>query len=128
MDNQIKLRGLRIELGEIESVMGDYEDINVAVVVIKKLNNTEHLCAYYTGTKDISVDSLKEYLSSKLSPYMVPTVFMQLDELPQTPNGKIDMKNLPQPEIIREYVPPKNDLEALIAQLFADILSIDQLE
>ena len=88
IDNQIKLRGLRIEIGEIESNIGQYPDIKQVAVVIKEINGHDHLCAYYTADSEIDRDDLKEYLKDRLTRYMVPTVFMQLDEMPQTPNRK----------------------------------------
>ena len=95
IDNQIKLRGLRIEIGEIESNIGQYPNIKQMVVVIKEINDNEHLCAYYTADDEIDSEDLKEFLKGRLTRYMVPTVFMQLDEMPQTPNGKTDLKQLP---------------------------------
>ena len=90
IDNQIKLRGLRIEIGEIETNIGQYHDIKQVTVVINEINGHDHLCAYYTADGEIDSDDLKEYLKDRLTRYMVPTVFMQLDEMPQTPNGKTD--------------------------------------
>ena len=127
MDNQIKLRGLRIEPEEISSVISTYDGITNSVVVIKKINNVDHLCAYYSSSEEIQVDDLKEYISSRLTDYMVPTVFMQLDKLPQTPNGKTDIKNLPMPELTTEYVAPENDVEAFFANCFQDVLGIDKV-
>ena len=76
IDNQIKLRGLRIEIGEIETNIGQYPDIRQAVVVIKEINNNDHLCAYYTADEEIDTENLKEFLKDRLTRYMVPTVFM----------------------------------------------------
>ena len=95
LDDQIKLRGLRIEIGEIESNIDKYPRIKQNVVVVKEINNAEHLCAYFTAEDEIDINLLKRYLQNKLTKYMVPTVFMQIDEMPQTPNGKIDFKQLP---------------------------------
>ncbi|WP_407422537.1 amino acid adenylation domain-containing protein [Methanobrevibacter sp.] len=127
MDNQIKLRGLRIEPEEISSVISTFDGITNVVVVIKKINNVDHLCAYYSGNDEIVVDDLKEYISSRLTDYMVPTVFMQLEKLPQTPNGKTDIKNLPEPELTTEYVAPENDVEAFFANCFQEVLGIDKV-
>ena len=127
MDNQIKLRGLRIEPEEISSVISKFDGITKVVVVIKKINNVDHLCAYYSGNGEIVVDDLKEYISSRLTDYMVPTVFMQLEKLPQTPNGKTDIKNLPEPELTTEYVAPENDVEAFFANCFQEVLGIDKV-
>ncbi|MBR6400598.1 MAG: amino acid adenylation domain-containing protein [Firmicutes bacterium] len=99
LDSQIKLRGLRIELGEIESVIGSFDGIREAAVAVKTINNTEHIAAYFTADKQIDIDALKNHAASKLTHYMVPTAYMQLEEMPHTFNGKKDMKNLPDPII-----------------------------
>ena len=125
IDNQIKLRGLRIEIGEIETNIGQYPDIRQAVVVIKKINNTDHLCAYYTANGEIDSDDLKEFLKDRLTNYMIPTVFVQLDEMPQTPNGKTDTKKLPEPKMDLNYVAPKTRLEHEICAIFSSILNIE---
>ena len=88
IDNQIKLRGLRIEIGEIESNIANYPDIKQVAVVIKKISDNDHLCAYFTAEQKIDTEKLKQYLKEKLTEYMIPTVFMQLDVMPVTPNGK----------------------------------------
>ena len=125
IDNQIKLRGLRIEIGEIETNIGQYPDIRQAVVVIKEINNVDHLCAYYTANSEIDRDDLKEFLKDRLTNYMIPTVFMQLDEMPQTPNGKTDTKKLPEPKLDLNYVAPKTRLEHEICAMFSSILNIE---
>ncbi len=125
IDNQIKLRGLRIEIDEIESNIADFPNIKQNVVLIKKINNTEHLCAYFTADEEIDKEALKNYLKSKLTPYMVPTVFMQLDEMPQTPNGKTDVKALPEPKLELKYVAPANELEQLICSIFSITLDVE---
>ena len=125
IDNQIKLRGLRIEIGEIETNIGQYPNIKQAVVVIKKINNNDHLCAYYVASEDIDSDDLKEFLKDRLTLYMVPTVFMQIDEMPHTPNGKTDTKKLPEPKMALNYVAPKTKLEQEICAIFSSILNIE---
>ena len=125
IDNQIKLRGLRIEIGEIESNISNFPKIKQGIVVIKKIRNNEHLCAYFTSEEEIDKDALKEYLSERLTQYMVPTVFMQIEEMPQTPNGKTDVKALPEPKLELTYVPPKNKLEQTICAIYSSILDIE---
>ncbi|WP_294213093.1 amino acid adenylation domain-containing protein [Pseudobutyrivibrio sp.] len=95
IDNQVKLRGLRVELGEIESVLNSYPGIRSSIVIVAK-RETEYLAAYFTADNIIDIDLLKKHLSSKLTAYMVPQAFMQLDEMPLTANGKIDKKSLPE--------------------------------
>ncbi len=71
-DHQIKLRGLRIELGEIENVMLKVEGIKKVVILIRKINDKEHLCAYYTADRTIPPEDLKPEISKSLTQYMVP--------------------------------------------------------
>ncbi|MEE1156961.1 MAG: amino acid adenylation domain-containing protein [Methanobrevibacter sp.] len=125
IDNQIKLRGLRIEIGEIESNISSFPNIKQNVVVIKEIRNNEHLCAYFTAEDKIDKDELKAYLGERLTQYMVPTVFMQIDEMPQTPNGKTDVKALPEPKLELTYVAPKNKLEQAICAIYSSVLDVE---
>jgi len=139
IDNQIKLRGLRIEIGEIESLINKFEGIKSVAVSVKKIKGNEHLCSYFTVEEDykkdnlaeneysIDISSLKEYLSQKLTYYMVPTVYMELDKLPETLNGKTDMKNLPVPVLISDYVAPRNNVEAFFTEIFENIFGLDKV-
>ena len=121
IDNQIKLRGLRIEIGEIETNISQYPNIKQVVVVIKEINNNDHLCAYYTADEEIDSNDLKEYLKDKLTRYMVPTVFMQLDEMPQTPNGKTDLKQLPEPQLRLALTLPETETEIRLHEIASTI-------
>lgn len=128
-DNQIKLRGLRIELGEIESAIASYPDIMNSVVTIKKIQNNDHICAYYTSKSEIKIEALREFLSKKLTKYMVPTAYMQLKEIPTTPNGKTDIKALPVPMLMaqNDYIPPKNEIEKTFCNIYQSILGISKV-
>jgi amino acid adenylation domain-containing protein len=128
-DHQIKLRGLRIELGEIENVMLSVEGMKKVVIMIRKLNDKEHLCAYYTADHEIAPDALKAEISKRLTQYMVPTAYLQLAEMPMTPNGKTDVKALPEPQLAvsSAYVAPSNDTEKAFCDIFAGILQMDKV-
>ncbi len=128
-DHQIKLRGLRIELGEIENVMLKVEGMKKVVILIRKLNGKEHLCAYYTAEHEIAPEDLKAEISKSLTQYMVPTAYLQLKEMPMTPNGKTDVKALPEPQlaITSAYVAPSNDTEKAFCDIFANILQMEQV-
>ena len=127
LDNQIKLNGLRIELGEVEQSILKYGKIKEVVCAIKKINDNDHLCAYYTSDEEIDKDDLKDFISASLTKYMVPSVFVQLEELPWTLNGKIELKRLPIPEISNEYVKPTNNIEAFFASAFKEILGLNKV-
>ena len=94
IDNQIKLRGLRIELGEIEEVVNSFEGIITSITV--PVDN-KYLCCYFMADRQIDVEALTAYASESLAHYMVPDVFIQLEKMPLTQNGKIDKKALPKP-------------------------------
>ncbi|MBP2319885.1 amino acid adenylation domain-containing protein/non-ribosomal peptide synthase protein (TIGR01720 family) [Kibdelosporangium banguiense] len=117
-DDQVKIRGFRIEPGEVEACLLRHESVD-AVAVIARDNR---LVAYVVGP----VTGLREYLSETLPDYLVPSVFMSLDQLPLTISGKIDRKALPDPEINPEtgQVPPRNPVEALLAKIWAEVLGV----
>ena len=128
LDNQIKLRGLRIEIGEIESAISDYYGVKSVAVVVKKVQSQDHLCASFTSEMEIDIDDLKNELKKRLTKYMVPTIFMPIHKMPQTPNGKTDLKKLPEP-VLKEriYVKPENNIEKFFAKTFAEILDIPKV-
>ena len=128
-DHQIKLRGLRIELGEIENVMLKVPGIEKVVIIIRKLGGKEHLCAYYTADHEIAHDALKAEISKSLTQYMVPTAYLQLAAMPMTPNGKTDVKALPEPQlaITSAYEAPANATESTFCDIFANILQMDKV-
>lgn len=128
-DNQVKLRGLRIELGEIESVISQQEGIGQVIVMIRKINGKEHLCAYFTANHAVDIDELKVEIGKSLTQYMVPTAYLQLDKMPTTPSGKTDMKALPEPtlSITTAYVAPANELEQQLCDIFANILQVERV-
>ncbi len=128
-DGQIKLRGLRIELGEIEKTLGEIEEIKSAVVVVRKINRAEHLCAYYTATQEIAPEKLREELLKSLTLYMVPTAYLQLEDMPMTPNGKIDRKVLPDAKLMDqgEYVKPETKEEQAYCDIFSNILQLEKI-
>lgn len=128
-DNQVKLRGLRIELGEVEKAVLSCPGVIQAVILIKNIRSVEHLCAYYVTDSDVTEEELKAFISKSLTKYMVPTAYCRLDAMPLTPNGKTDVKRLPNPEIIQssEYVEPATPDERVICNIYSDILRLDRV-
>ena len=128
-DNQVKLRGLRIELGEIETLITQQPSVKQALVLIKKLNGQDTLCAYYTATEKLDATKLRDALKQKLTHYMVPTAYLQLDVFPVNANGKTDRKALPEPVPLRtgDYVEAADQIERFFCDVFAKALKLDQV-
>ncbi len=120
-DDQIKLRGYRIELGEIEIQLGKLNDISAAVVAVKKdMNGQDHLAGYVVCDDPVKMSQqhIREELAKTLPPYMIPSVIMQLSEMPRLPSGKIDRKALPVPAMLLEHATTfANDIIDLDAPL-----------
>ncbi len=132
IDTQVKLRGFRIELGEIESKALNIEGIRQAAAEVRKVQGNEHLVLYYTLESNSTLtdeDIRKTLAASSLAEYMVPDAYMQMDTMPMTPNGKINRKVLPAPEMKRatEYEAPKGEKEELFCNIFSDILKIKEV-
>ena len=134
IDHQVKLRGFRIELGEIEARMKDVEAINNCVVVLREDRpGDQRLAAYYVARegRTVSVTDLRSHLHMKLPEYMVPQYFVELPSIPLTPNGKVDRKALPQPDVDgvsdREYVAPRTEIEQKIAAIWQEVLKQEKV-
>ncbi len=104
-DDQIKLRGYRIELGEIEIQLGKLSEITAAAVVVKKdVNGQDHLAGYVVCDDPVKMNqqTIRDELAKVLPAYMIPSVIVQLSEMPRLPSGKIDRKSLPVPAMLLE--------------------------
>jgi non-ribosomal peptide synthetase-like protein len=104
-DDQVKLRGYRIELGEIETRLSGLSEITAAAVTVKKdVNGQDHLAGYVVCDDPVNMNQqhIREELAKVLPAYMVPSVIMQLPEMPRLPSGKIDRKALPVPAMLLE--------------------------
>ncbi|HEY9693240.1 MAG TPA: amino acid adenylation domain-containing protein [Oculatellaceae cyanobacterium] len=131
-DFQVKIGGYRIELGEIEAALLTHSAVKEAVVSAVGEKNHQRLVAYVVPNQEIlEVTDLRNFLSEKLAAYMVPAAFMVLDSLPLTANGKVNRKALPIPnsfqEIDEQVVAPRTDVEKVVADLWCEILGIQQV-
>ncbi|MGG4217920.1 non-ribosomal peptide synthase/polyketide synthase [Paenibacillus jamilae] len=127
IDQQVKIRGYRIELGEVESVMLKINHMQeVSVLAHANSQNQHELVAYYVAEREVSGSELRKLLSEELPNYMVPSHFVQMQQMPLTPNGKIDRKALPAPEQIsrstQEYVVPRTAEEQALARVWEAVL------
>ncbi|TQV77376.1 amino acid adenylation domain-containing protein [Aliikangiella marina] len=147
-DDQVKLRGLRIELGDIENYLNAQQAISKsAVSVFKTESNDSRLVAYVCladsnllaaeeeaeliRKKESLVKSIKEQLSGTIPEYMVPQIFIFVEELPLTKTGKLDRKRLPEPSesdlVKTHYVAPSSDLESKMCEAWQTVLELQQV-
>ena len=131
IDSQIKLRGFRIELGEIETMMAKYKGIASAVADVREFGGAQQLVGYYVVEPfgKVNPAALEAYLRSGLTEYMVPSAFVEMKTFPLTPNGKVNRKLLPLPELVREqpFVAPTNKLEEDLCKIYTDILQLEKV-
>jgi thioesterase domain-containing protein/acyl carrier protein len=130
MDQQVKIRGFRIELGEIEAILEEQAGVRQAVVVAKTEESGEkRLVAYYVGQgeKEPRKSELRQGLKARLAEYMIPSVFVRMEALPLTANGKVDRKALPEPGREEEgeeesYVGVQDELQRELAKIWEGVL------
>ena len=135
IDHQVKIRGYRIELGEVEAVLNEYPSVKTCVVMARaEADDDKRLVAYiiaHEGEEPGALE-LRSFLRARLLEHMVPSAFVLLDEMPLTPNGKINRRALPAPEVLRpeieqRYVAPRNDIEVALVELWQEVLGINPI-
>ncbi|MCY9520553.1 amino acid adenylation domain-containing protein, partial [Paenibacillus apiarius] len=132
IDHQVKIRGYRIELGEVEAQLLKVVSVQEAVAIAREDGDgQQYLCAYIVADKELTSGELRSALSQELPGYMVPSRFVQLEQMPLTPNGKIDRKALPVPEGSMQtgvdYVAPRTAVEAQLAQIWQEVLGLPRI-
>jgi len=133
IDSQVKIRGFRIELTEIETVLDQYPSIKQSVVIAREDSpGIKRLVAYIVGNKHQStIKAIRHYLKQKLPPYMVPSAFVFLEEIPVTHNGKVDHRALPIPEttysLVSEFTAPKTHIEERLTAIWAEVLRLEKV-
>ena len=133
-DFQVKLHGFRIELGEIELCLEEQESVQQAVVIAREDRpGDKRLVAYVIPKPGASPSPslLRDVLSEKMPPYMVPANFVFLDQFPLTSNGKIDRKALPpvasDTPVVDPVSRPGNDMETTLASIWAEALGLERI-
>lgn len=133
-DHQVKLRGYRIELGEIEAALNRSTAVTSATVMIREDHGDDmQLVAYLVQSEDnetLDSGQLKSYLKRSLPDYMIPSMFVFLEKMPLTPNGKIDRKGLPAPHKNRTSEKPEHlegEAEKIIAGIWKKVLNLNQV-
>ncbi len=133
-DTQVKVRGFRIELEEIEAALGSHPDVKECVVAAREAEpGVNRLIAYLVvrnAEKPATAD-LREWAARSLPGYMVPSLFVFLDILPRTPNGKVDRKALPSPDAANvrpdSFAAPETPRETELAKICAEILNAEKI-
>lgn len=123
-DDQVKIRGFRIEIGEIESQLELYPGIAQAVVCVKQGSDNEPvLAAFVAGDSGLSSAHVSSWLKERLPVYMIPSVIMQIDNVPLTENGKVDKNALPAISAVADtYLPPVSETEIVLVEIWEELL------
>ncbi|MEJ6981955.1 non-ribosomal peptide synthase/polyketide synthase [Pedobacter sp. P351] len=132
IDDQVKIRGYRIEPGEIEKVLEKCERVRQAVVLVKADDSGhKRLVAYVTSEGTFDKEFIRDYALSILPEYMVPALWVELEMMPLTSNGKINKRALPDPDMnemhSEDFAAPRNDFEIALAEIWEDLLGIDRV-
>jgi amino acid adenylation domain-containing protein/non-ribosomal peptide synthase protein (TIGR01720 family) len=134
-DEQVKIRGFRIEPGEIEAALRQHPQVADTVVVAQQ-NHDGHkrLVAYVVSASDAAASdttTLRDALKQTLPDYMIPAAFVELDQLPLSPSGKVDRRALPAPDFAAAvavgYVAPRTATETALADIWADVLGVERV-
>ncbi|WP_010504140.1 condensation domain-containing protein, partial [Paenibacillus elgii] len=128
MDGQVKIRGYRIELGEVEARLLKVPSVEAALVTVHEDEAGQKLlCAYYTAECPLPAGELRSALAAVLPGYMIPSYFVQLEQMPLTLNGKVDRNALPAPaeaggQSAASYDAPRTAAEAQLLRIWQDVL------
>jgi acyl carrier protein len=134
-DDRVKIQNFRVDIGEIEAVLAEHPEVKLAIMTAKKnASGDSKLIAYYIPRHKPgpTVTSLREFLTAKLPPYMLPSVFVALDQLPLTGTGKVNRRALPDPDRSRPnlatpLVEPTTEIEAKLAAIWMEVLLVNQV-
>jgi amino acid adenylation domain-containing protein/non-ribosomal peptide synthase protein (TIGR01720 family) len=131
IDDQVKIRGYRIELGEIEQIIQQSGLVNQVVVIAREdAAGIKRLISYVSADNGYK-ETLLSYLQTKLPDYMIPGLWVSIETFPLTPNGKIDRKALPDPDlkdiILNEYTAPRTPEETVILNIWKELLGMERI-
>jgi NRPS condensation-like uncharacterized protein/acyl carrier protein len=131
LDHQVKIRGFRIELGEIESVLQQSGLVSQVVVLApENLQGNKRLVGYIVPKEKFDKAEVMSYLSKRLPEFMVPALWVEMETLPLTSNGKIDKKALPDPDVnellSNEYAAPRNLTEEKLAAIWKELMDLER--
>lgn len=134
LDDQVKIRGYRVELDEISSVLDSHSSVRAsAVTVAAAPDGQKRLVAYLVlaAESQPTANEFREHLQARVPDYMIPAVFVRLNALPLTSNGKVDRAALPAPDgdtlPEEEYIAPRSPVEQRLAELIAPLLHVQRV-
>jgi len=126
IDNQVKIRGYRIELGEIEHQVNTFESIKQSYATVKQYGDDKRIIVYYVAESPEASLVLETYLANRLPSYMLPAYYVHLTGFELNRNGKLDVSNLPDPELKTQSKSevPLSDMEKTMVAVWAEILNL----
>ena len=129
IDDQVKVRGFRVELGEVETIVRNCPGVRDATIVLQESGPDKRLVAYVVLDEETTVDEVRRSMQRKLPEHMIPSVFVPLQALPLTSNGKIDRRALPALSEVPagRYVAARDDTERTLAEIWAAVLRRDSI-
>jgi len=128
-DQQVQIRGVRVELGELENLLRSHGAVaDVAVIDRDDRDGNKLLVAYVQMKNGTGSGALREYLAQQLPETMLPSAFVELEQLPRTLNGKIDRKALPALESLNREIEQENGqwspIEQIVAGIWCEVLRL----
>jgi amino acid adenylation domain-containing protein len=135
-DEQIKIRGFRIEPNEIVAALNEHPAVSQSVVVAREVTcGDSRLVAYFVPKAGhlATVSELRDFLSARLPAYMVPAMYVTIDTIPLTPNGKVDRAALPAPDASNTlgedvFHAPQTEVEQVVAGILAPLLGVERVD
>lgn len=129
-NDMIKINGNRIEPAEIEAAVKSTLGIDWAAARGFEEDGKSFLCAYYTANVQVDTEKLRAEMMKRLPYYMIPSYYIHIDEVPLKPNGKLDRKALPKPDISdfrSDYVAPETEIQKTLCAAMAKVLKLDKV-
>jgi len=129
-NDMIKINGNRIEPAEIEASIKEVLGIDWVAAKGIEEGGKSYLCAYYTADVKFDSEELRKELMKRLPYYMIPSYYVKIDKVPLKPNGKLDRKALPKPNVtdfMNDYVEPTNEVEKTLCEAMAKVLKLERV-
>ncbi|GAB3390087.1 non-ribosomal peptide synthetase [Lysobacter fragariae] len=132
-DHQVKLRGVRIELGEIETALQAHPQVQAAAALLREDRpGDKRLVGYFVAdSAELTPSQLREHLAQRLPEALLPSVFVRLDAMPLTRNGKVDRRALPEPaaaqDVARELRAASTPTEHAVIAVWREVLGREDI-